>query len=107
MKKRLLGTVDFNGETLLIHQLEYHKGRPTAITLTCDSGELYAHLSINIPNISNRFPKGCFVVHHDMTRPGNKKLFEALFDRFFEDTGNRIDYGYVREQPIWRIKEET
>jgi hypothetical protein len=73
-----------------------------------DGGPLYAHLSINTHH--DLLP-GEFVLNHDMR--GDDRLLAVLLDPegdlpklagLFDDTGNRVAYGFVRNQPVWCLR---
>lgn len=70
-----------------------------AIMAECegDCPEHFADISINLgaPLLEDEF-----VVNHDVQQFEDELLATDLF----EDTGKRVNYGYVRLRPIWRLK---
>jgi hypothetical protein len=56
-------------------------------------------LSINVKEID--LETGEFILNHDLNCQG-QFLSEML--AFFEDTGKRVNYGFVRGQSVWRMK---
>lgn len=56
--------------------------------------------SINVIDIA--LGEDEFVVSHD----SDAYLKVSMWDtKLFEDTGKRADYGFVKAQPIWRVKQ--
>ena len=79
---------------------EYNPGN-VAILAYCEDEcpEPFGDISVNL---SNKMEPGEFVVNHDMERHEKDLLATGLF----EETGKRVDYGFIRQRPIWRIKKE-
>ncbi|MFA6233731.1 MAG: hypothetical protein WC824_05995 [Bacteroidota bacterium] len=59
-------------------------------------GEPFGDISINL---SNKMEPGEFVVNHDMEIYENDLVKTGLF----QDTGKRVNYGFVSQRPIWRL----
>lgn len=70
-----------------------------AITGECedDCPEPWATVSVNL---GNAMEPDEFVVSHNILHYAK----DLLATGFFEDTGKRVDYGHVRQCPIWRLK---
>lgn len=81
--------------------LEYSNERP-AFRVYDEDGMPYAALSINVPEIP--LEPGEFILNHDL----NHSMFEMFLNEMltiFEDTGKRCNYGFVKNQPIWRLRK--
>ena len=61
--------------------------------------ENYSSLSINVAPMN----PGEFVLNHDCTEIMQSLVSQGLF----ELTGKTINYGYVRNQPVYRILEKA
>ncbi len=77
--------------------LKYRNGR--VAVMVKDHGREYGMLSINVEEIE--LESGEFILNHDLNH-NSQFLSEML--TFFEDTGKRVGYGFVRSQPVWRMK---
>jgi len=90
-----------------VHVSRYTTGN-LAVLLVQD-GLPYAHLSVNV--VSVQFAPDEFVLHHNVGSELAKELLsdegksdlEKLALGLFEDTGKRVSYGYVTDQPAWRL----
>lgn len=108
-----IGTIDFQDGPVTIKVGTYfgpHQGTwqgRVAVVLEWADGVL-AKLSINT---EHEMEPGEFVVNHDVP----PLLAQQLLDRseeselkrltlgLFEDTGKRVSYGFVKDQPVWRL----
>jgi len=70
-----------------------------AITTECEDGHPKHFADISI-NLGVHLPEDEFVVNHDVQQFEDELMATDLF----EDTGKRVNYGYVRQRPIWRLK---
>ena len=89
---------DGEDERILVHKTKYRDGK-LAITSTTVYGEPFGTLSVNTPH---ELEEDEFVVNHDTTQIGWDKYY--MQTGVFEDTGKRVDYGWVSNQPVWRLK---
>lgn len=79
-----------------IHVGAYKDGN-TAITVLDSEGAPYASLSTNIPGC--HLPFGSFVLNHD----ANGLLDWMESTGLFEKTKATVSYGFVKEQPIYKL----
>jgi len=85
----------------------YLRGNLAVILL--QDGTAYAYLSVNV--VSVHLAPDEFVLHHDIEAELAKELLsdegksdlEKLALGLFEDTGKRVTYGHVTDQPVWRL----
>ena len=99
-----LGSFSTGSELFHVYKSHYQANGATAITLMCDNGEPYGHLSVNVDGVSDALPKGSFVVSHNVNDWENSaEMQKQLLHGFFEDIGETVSYGYVTGQPVWRI----
>jgi len=90
---------EHEGESLFLLEERYNDNGSLAVVLMCDDGP-YATLSINA---CDELDTDEFVVNHDVSRI--KPLMESLLVcGLFEDTGRRVNYGFVTGQPVWRLR---
>ena len=77
---------------------EYAHTRNTRIDARVDGEGQIATLSINTGVV---FPEDQFVVNNAIVQQPH--LLQALLDSpLFEDTGERVDYGYITDAPVFR-----
>ena len=69
------------------------------VSVYTDGGIPYAHLSINVPNIPLK--EGEFILNHSLNDCWFGDFLDAML-AIFEDTGKRVHYGFVCDQPVWR-----
>lgn len=62
--------------------------------------EPFCTVSVNTDHV---MPLGHFVVSHNMDLVMGLEA-EFLATGLFEDTGVRVDYGMVRNRPVWKLK---
>lgn len=93
-----VGNIKVADVPCLISTANYPNGR-IAIILTCLDGEPYATVSVNLPD--HPMDEGEFAIHHDI---GDHILDPLLACGLFEDTGMKVSYGFVVDQPVWRLK---
>lgn len=97
----LLGHIRHAGQDMEVYVGEYANGN-LAVEVFSPAEGPWARVSINL----GRFPEVddlMFVVNHDVTE-GDPKLLDALARAGLAvDTGKVISYGFVEDQPIWRI----
>ena len=80
----------------------YRDGNRVAIQLFSEEHGPYASFSVNIPDI--RLEEDEFVLNHD----NNSKLEETMMKSdLFEDTGKKANYGFVKDRPIWKVKQQN
>lgn len=92
-----------------VHVSRYMTGNLAVILL--QDGAAYAYLSVNVGGLVDRLSPDEFVLHHDIEAELAKELLsdegksdlEKLALGLFEDTGKRVSYGYVTDQPVWRL----
>ena len=78
----------------------YGNGNLAVLLVSRDGTETIAKLSVNV----DKLPPYEFVLNHDLTALLSPTALERLrVDGRFEDTGKRVDYGFVKAQPIWRL----
>jgi len=65
------------------------------------SGMPYCTLSTNVPGVELEDDE--FVLNHDLNGPLFDELRTEILAKWCEDTGKRCSYGFVRDQPIWRV----
>ena len=81
---------------LTIESTHYGNGR-LAVLLVTDDGSEWGRVSVNV--VEARLSEGEFVLSHNC-RGIEKQL---LASGAFEDTGRTVSYGFVSDQPIWRL----
>jgi hypothetical protein len=97
----LIGSFQHGNRKLNILTDAYHTGDVLCVSLEDDVTKApYAQLSINTR--SNICGPNEFVLNHDISPD---LLASALASPFFTDTGVRIGYGYVKDQPIIRLRD--
>ena len=77
--------------------------RKIAVVLTeHDSGQQYNVLSVNT---QHNVEKGEFVVaiHNN---PKLDQIEKELLEKFFIDTTKRVDFGFVKDAPVWKLRPE-
>jgi hypothetical protein len=93
-----------------IHVSYFANNQRIAPLVMLDDGECYCKLAINVdvPLQVNEF-----VMHHDLLRLGHTEfvcvdpvVLKLLGRRFIEHTGRTVDYGYVKDQPAYRINPD-
>lgn len=68
-----------------------------------EEGMPYANLSTNVEDVV--LEDNEFVLNHDLISPlFHQFIGEMLTSGHFEDTGKRVNYGYCRNVPVWRVK---
>lgn len=98
MKK--IGSVWDGVETLEIFADKYLDGGRMAVLIVCESGEPYGDLSINAPDEVFGIEPKEFILNHNVSTAIQVRLLASCI---FEDTGKRVHYGMVRNQPVWRL----
>lgn len=88
--------VEEDGERLVVIRSEYLDGNTAVVVLDWD-GIPQATLSVNVEGC--KLPPGSFVLNHDV------KTMELWMERsgVFEKTPHTISYGFVKNQPVYRI----
>jgi len=89
------------GETKVLIYRDKYRMPPFNLAIAANVDEEYQEPFATISvNLGNAIEENEFVVSH------NVQHFDAdlLATGFFEDTGKRVDYGFVRQRPIWRLK---
>jgi len=77
-------------------------GRVTVQITHMEEGP-YARLSVNVETVSLKERE--FVLNHDLNHPMFQGFLEEMISTGkFEDTGKTCNYGFVTNQPIWRIR---
>ena len=98
MKK--IGSCKLGDEPVGLYLTNYvcEPGKTIAIVANCEGScpEPFATITINL---SNYMEPMCFVLHHDM----NKYEKDLMATGWFEDTGGRVTYGFVTNQPVWKL----
>tara|TARA_R110000851_G_scaffold73514_1_gene162160 strand:- start:303 stop:590 length:288 start_codon:yes stop_codon:yes gene_type:complete len=94
MKQISKGQVSIAGYFCTLYEAAYHNFNTAIVTEPA-----VAHLSINVEHVS--LSKGEFVLHHDI---GGTCRQDFMRTGYFEDTGRKASYGFIKDQPIWRIK---
>ena len=89
----------YQGRLLVVEEgVTYRNGR---LAVQLWSNGPYATLSVNVPEIDISIDKQEFIVNHDV----RDELWKAGVEQgIFEDTGRRVDYGWVRGRPVLRLK---
>ena len=68
-------------------------------------GTHHTRLSINVHEV--HLAPGEFVLNHDVNNKrlnNNRKVLAVAKDcGLFEDTGRTVNYGYIHNQPVWRV----
>ena len=91
------------GEKLEVVLQTYSWNDRVAVWINGEDGAPYATLSVNVVD-EVELEEGEFVLNHDLNSPHFFKFLEnCLNSYFFIDTEKTCDYGFVKDQPIWRI----
>ena len=85
-------------ETLRVYSATYPNGR-LAIALQSEDGMPYGTLSINVPD-ANLMPDEFIVPVRNLTP---ELLDAAKASKLFHDTGSTVSYGFVKNDPVWRL----
>lgn len=97
MKK--VATARIAGETMTVYTEEYRTNARLAVLVYCEDGSPFCVPSINVTDVFIK--DGEFVLSHAVQESVERDL---LASGMFEDTGKRVNYGYVKNQPVWRLK---
>lgn len=93
---------EYDGGNMYLETARYGDGN-LAILLNHDVYGRYSTLSINVPVVSGMIGTDEFVLNHDLNLAMWDGLREQLLaSPYFEDTGERVHYGMIAEQPVWR-----
>lgn len=100
--KKMSKIIRVNDTDLKVILSRYING-PTALCLETLSGEPYEVVSINV---GNHIPSDNFVLNHNVEKDGEllKQLF--LNNIIEEEPVGYISYGFVVNQPIYKLSEE-
>ena len=95
----LIGTLNYAGEKLSVCRATYPESGTTAVVVENELGMRYCTVSVYVENLN--LPPEEFVVTHNL----GKELQAALLETgMFEKTDKLVSYGYVKDQPVWRLK---
>lgn len=106
----VIGTVVYGGETLTLRKGMYFPSQhfKLAIFIDCEDGEPYCTLSTN-PGFGVGMQRDEFVINHNAAAVqalDEPPFLEVVFATgLFEDTGRKMDYGMVKQMPVWRLKQ--
>lgn len=92
----------------VIYTDKYRTGNLAVSVETIDE-EPFCQLSVNLVGHPNTdcppLPEDEFVLNHDCLIPFCESLLATLLSSGkFSDTGKRVNYGFCRDIPIWRIQ---
>jgi hypothetical protein len=92
--------------------LRHYSGRRLAVQVNTSedspfatSGSRFATLSINVPSVELKRDE--FVLNHDLNSEIFADFRREMLEQYFEDTGKRVSYGFVIDQPVWRLRRGT
>lgn len=90
---------------LRLHTCLYYNDNLAVRLILCDeeghAQEPYATLSVNVPGSDVAADE--FVLNHDV-RPSFREALEEA--GIIEPTGRTVSYGYVRDQPVYRLADK-
>lgn len=91
------GIIYIYGRKCAIFTSHYvHNPTKVAVSVFSSTGQL-GRVSIHTEHLLD---PGEFVVSHDMPL---EILFQLRESMHFEDTGKRVNYGYIQDQPVWKL----
>lgn len=94
-----IGQMRHKGMTLNINRATYANNGRTAVEAFEEDGQPYAHLSVNVAEVE--LGPDEFVVP-DYRLPDD--LLDALeTSPLFRDTGRRVNFGHVRNAPVFAV----
>jgi hypothetical protein len=98
--------IKINRKLYGIYLAWYFNGRPAIFLATNRDGLRLANLSINVESVE--LDAGEFVINHDVDDGLLKAVLIppsdlAALTFTMEDTGRRVDFGYVRDAKVWRL----
>lgn len=99
MSMKKIGSLVFGGERFDILLGRYGNHR-VAVFLADHLGVMTTHVSVNV--IDEDLDEDEFVLDYGVKSDLERVL---LHTGLFEDTGRRVDYGYIKDQPVWRLVE--
>ena len=85
---------------LFIEEQTYYSNKRLAIQLISETEGPWATLSINVEHIPLEVDE--FIV--PVRNLGKDLIKAALESGYFEDTNKRVDYGFVKDDPVWKYK---
>jgi len=89
------------GETMTVFTEKYQTNDRLAVLVYCADGSPFCVPSINVTDAFG-IEDDEFVLNHDVQGGVKDDLIAC---GLFEDTGKRVSYGYVKSQPVWRLKK--
>lgn len=97
----VLDIIQAHGEPITVVKASYSNGR-IAITLVCSDGEPWGTFSVNLPDSPIEADEVIVKAW------GENEALRApmLATGLFEDTGKRIETGFV-EAEVWRMRSRT
>lgn len=95
-----IATIEVAGEVLGVYRSVYRTNKRLGIMLFDEVGMPYASVSVNLTD--QPMGEDEFAVHHDINGVVRDDLLRS---GLFEDTGRKVSYGGVQDQPVWRLKE--
>lgn len=98
---RMIGAMRMHGTSVYIGVSKYqppYDDRVAVLAMTA-SGELYGKMSVNI--VEREMEPGEFVVSHDVSEKDRAALLKC--GAKIEDTGKTVSYGFVKDQPVFRV----
>jgi hypothetical protein len=98
----LIGTLKYGEENLSVYETTYRESGTVAVVVQDEMGVPYCKMSTFVENLN--LPPNEFVVTHNT----GGKLRQALLESgLFEETNTAVSYGFVKDQPVWRLKEQA
>lgn len=92
-------TIQYKGETLRAWVSHYNSNGAMAVILDCDEGS-YGVLSVNVQEASLEDDE--FVLNHDFNH--SPDLVDAMVAKgLIEKTDKTVSYGWVQDQPVYRV----